>query len=102
MASTVPPKLQIVADRAAAAALLHAKRLEELRCVVDTSESCKALVNSPIFHGVTDIVKEGELVILYAGYDSIFPVVLKPKDTITVNTAILRTVKLSENVTARE
>ena len=79
MASTVPPQLQTVADRAAAAALLHAKRLEELRCVVDTSESCKALVNSPIFHGVTDIVKEGELVILYAGYDSIFPVMLKSK-----------------------
>ena len=79
MASTVPPQLQTVADRAAAAALLHAKRLEELRCVVDTSESCKALVNSPIFHGVTDTVKEGELVILYAGYDSIFPVVLESK-----------------------
>ena len=79
MASSLTPQLQADTDRAAASALLQAKRLEELRSVIDTNESCKALVNSPIFHGVSSIVKEGELVILYAGYDSIFPVVLESK-----------------------
>ena len=35
--------------------------------------ACNKLLKSSLFHGVSDVVAEGELVLLYAGYDGIFP-----------------------------
>ncbi len=39
--------------------------------------ACNKLLKSSLFHGVSDVVAEGELVLLYAGYDGIFPITLK-------------------------